>query len=90
MVNQANVLIVTLLGLTLFDRVLCLLYSLLWDKNQDIEPHSMKSFLYFELPFWYLNMASVIQFFEWSQFVMFLTLPAFGARQSTLASTDLG
>lgn len=82
MVNQANIMIVVLLGLTLLgkslrrqvsinpvrvtvDRVLCFLYSLLLDNNNDIDPQSIKSFFYFELPFWYLNMATVIQFFEW-------------------------
>ena len=86
MVNQANIIIVVLLSLTLLsmffkltkltanlvfstfifiDRLLCLLYSIFIDENEDVKPQSLKSFVYFELPFWYLNMATVIHFFEW-------------------------
>ena len=79
-VNQMNIVIVILLSLTLLsklkvsfvyiyfcviDRILCFLYSVFYDSNQDVDPNSLKSFIYFELPFWYLNMATVIHFFEW-------------------------
>ena len=47
------------------DRVLCLLYSLIFDENADISPNTMQMFLYFELPFWYLNAAQLVLFFEW-------------------------
>jgi len=51
------------------------MYSIFIDENYDFDPQSMQSFFYFELPFYYLNMATVIHFFEWCQFVMFMSLP---------------
>ena len=70
MVNLPNVLVVIMILMTLLsklctpflttpfvDRVLCLLYSLLFDENADIQTNTLQMFLYFELPFWYLNAA---------------------------------
>ena len=57
--------VLTVALLCLLDRLLCLLYSLFFDENQDIEPQSLKSFFYFEMPFWYLNVATLIYLFEW-------------------------
>ena len=81
MVTQPNILVVVCLGMTLLskfkefngdkfnisciDRMICLLYSIFVDHNQQVEPDTIKSFFYFELPFWYINMATIVHFFEW-------------------------
>ena len=90
MATKQNILIVVCLSLTfaskslllnidtlpvVLDRLLCLLYSLFIDQDDEFDPQSMQSFFYFELPFWYLSVATIILFFEWSQIVMFLSLP---------------
>ena len=72
MVNTANVLIVTFLLLTLLNRVLCLLYSLTFDCNDDIERNTVQMFLYFELPVAFINAATIVMFFEWTQFAYFI------------------
>ena len=57
--------LIVLLFLHHLDRLLCLLYSIFIIKNEIVEPKSIKSIVYFELPFFYLNMATVVHFFEW-------------------------
>lgn len=66
MMNMANVLIVTFLLLTLLNRLLCLLYSLLLDCNKDIYRNTVAMWFYFELPIAFINAASIVIFFEWT------------------------
>ena len=69
MVNKPNIVTVILLSLCLLNRLLCLLVSVLkYDQDgfeETINPRTLLSFVYFEMPFWYLNMATVIHLFEW-------------------------
>ena len=70
MVNQANIVIVIMIALTLLIRLICLLYSVFYFDQEDhfgesIENGTLESFAYFELPFCLLNMATVIHLFEW-------------------------
>jgi hypothetical protein len=72
MVNRANVLIVSFLLLTLVNRMVCLLYSLVLDCNKDIPRNTVQMWFYFELPIAFINAASIVLFFEWAQFAQFL------------------
>jgi len=74
MVNSANISIVTFLLLTLLNRVLCLLYSLIFDCNQDIQRNTVQMWFYFELPIAFINAATIVMFFEWTQFAYFIYL----------------
>jgi hypothetical protein len=66
MQNTANVLIVAFLLLTLLNRLLCLLYSLLINCNKDIGSNTVGMWFYFELPIAFINAASIVIFFEWT------------------------
>lgn len=72
MINRANVLIVSFLLLTLVNRMVCLLYSLVLDCNKDIPRNTVQMWFYFELPIAFINAASIVLFFEWAQFAQFL------------------
>lgn len=66
MINLANILLVTFLLLTLLNRLVCLLYTLIFDCNRDIDRDTVQMYLYFELPFSLINAASIVVFFEWT------------------------
>jgi hypothetical protein len=74
MLNTANMLIVAFLLLTLLNRLMCLLYSLLINCNADIERNTVGMWFYFELPIAFINAATIVIFFEWTQFAQFITL----------------
>ena len=76
MVNIPNILIVTFLLadliskisssiMFLLDRFCCLLYTIFHDKNADINSDSIQLFIYFEMPFYFVNVASLVLYFEW-------------------------
>jgi hypothetical membrane protein len=72
MATLANILIIAFLLACLLNRLLCLLASLLINCNKDVNRNTVSMWFYFELPIAFINAASIVIFFEWTQFASFI------------------
>ena len=73
MINLANILLISFLIATLVNRLFCLVFTVVFDCNQDITRNTVQMWIYVELPFALINAASIVVFFEWTQIADFIT-----------------